>query len=354
MRTGEACHIHGKVSHSLLVNMTEFTMAWNRFLPNKYNPLEITADDILDSRVPSKEQSWIMAYSGGVDATATLLRHTRSPIGIRARPVKAAMLVHGFDVPLNKPEAFEIAKQSAKKITDSVGVELLTMRTNLRTLDDIWEHAFAPYLVSTLALMNTKYDGGLFSGDNNPYEVINIPWGSNPVTNHLMGSDHFPIYTDSMEMSRLKKVGLLKGWIEAEENVRLCWSGPMTGKNCGVCFKCVMTQVEFLYHGLDTSKAFLKTIKPGDIKSIYAQTWPLVNLLKNTVDACDRDGIKEWWVEEVRTVVRRGPRSPKQPFLSKYRGKLGIRKKLRELRGITQSLIAYTCLSSAVLPLTAL
>ena len=322
MREGGNLHIHGPVSESLVVNASEFCAVWRTWRPNVYNPIEITADSYLP---PEKGDGWVQAFSGGLDACTTLWRNTQGLIGARTRNVRACLMVHGLDIPVVDQEAFNTAYQSAKAITDSVNVPLWTVKTNLKAIGGNWEDEFGLIIAACLSVFG-GFEGGLISGDNT-YATPSLPWGSNPVTNHLLGSDHFKIHTDASEMTRLEKVVSLKGWPEALKHMRVCWEGPITGENCGVCEKCVRTQLEFLVSGMDPSSCFAHSLQKGEVRKIVARNRPQLELFEDMDKVCRRDSINTWWSRELRAIVRRGVRKPGP--IGRLRAKLKIGTRLR-------------------------
>lgn len=60
----------------------------------------MTADEELPDGV--RPNRAVIAYSGGVDANTPLAFYMEGHAGRRKRDLKAAVLVHGMDVPLDK------------------------------------------------------------------------------------------------------------------------------------------------------------------------------------------------------------------------------------------------------------
>lgn len=328
MREGGRLQVHGPVSRSLIVNASEFCAVWRTWRPSKYKPVEIESEERPDR--PTRPDKWIQAFSGGIDACTTLYRNTQKLIGPRSREIGACLMVHGLDIPEHDTCAFEVAHRSAKAITDSVGVPLNTIKTNLKVVGSNWEDEFALIIAACLSVFNGGFGGGLISGDNT-YATPSLPWGSNPVSNHFLGSEHFPIHTDASEMTRLEKVGLLRDWPEALKNIRVCWEGPVTGENCGRCEKCVRTQLEFLVQGMDPSSCFAHSLTKGEVSRIVARNKPQLELFEDMARVCRTNSIHDWWAKELNTIVKRGVVGKPSP-IRRLRAKLKLGSKWRAFK----------------------
>lgn len=256
MREGRELFLHGTASAQLLSNLTEFRDAWCAWLPALYSPIGIHVDRIAPPTPPGPADRGVFAFSGGVDATFSVWRHHRRLAGHRSRGVAACVLVQGFDIPLGHDEAFEVAAASAERVLDSIGAPIVRLRTNYRDVASVmWEHAFAAALVG--ALLNLRRAAGAcIVGSSEPYPHLVLPWGSNPVTDPLLGSHGFEVLHDGASHSRTMKVKAIAEWPEGAAALRVCWEGDISGRNCGVCEKCMRTKFNFLANGLAPPACF--------------------------------------------------------------------------------------------------
>ena len=244
----------------------EFQAAWNKWLPETYSMVDIEAEILHLPGTPSSGA--VAAFSGGVDATFSIWRHTQSLWKQRSQKVVLSSLIHGFDIPLTDSDAFQAAFDRAKQTLDDLDVPLIPIKTNLRSLLKAeWEHAFSCALVA--ALGNLKQTAGTcIIGSSEPYDSLVIPWGSSPVTDHLLSSDEFLVIHDGASHSRTEKVGELAAWPTGADNLRVCWEGRYEDKNCGVCEKCVRTRLNFLASNNTIPNCFPKTDIQSDLKKI--------------------------------------------------------------------------------------
>lgn len=260
MGDGQPVHVHGAVSKRLLANLAEWQAVWSRWRPERYSPVEITADQVVDLR-PTSDAA-VVAFSGGVDAAYTVHRHRSGRAGWGAVDLRLALLVHGFDIALDNDEAFASAAQRARRVLDGTGIELCTIATNLRSeLDIDWEDAFAIVVSAALALLTPQVGIGLI-GSSEPYDQLVLPWGSNPITDPLSSSGLLDVRHDGASATRTEKVGALLEWPQAAAALRFCWQGEQQDRNCGECEKCVRTLQNFKLNGVDDPACFDHT--PAD------------------------------------------------------------------------------------------
>ncbi len=310
MRSFDACIIHGEVSRSLLANLSELNAIWQVWRPRMYRQVRWETDKVAEKSYISEQRSGhLLAFSGGVDGSATLRRHASESLGWRNLHIAGALIVHGFDIPTSDKEGFKMAHEKAERITSSVGVPLISARTNLRELPGDWEDAFATKLASVLHVFNETFEGAVFSSDR-PYEFANLPWGANPVSDRWLGTSRFPVRTDGAELSRLEKVRLITEWEVAVNNIRVCWEGGVPGENCGTCEKCVRTQLELVALGITLRENFKAHLCPGMVIKIRPRNEMQLAYLSEILDYSNRNNLSAWWTDELGKVVRRGCSSP--------------------------------------------
>ena len=98
-----------------------------------------TPTGILEAPAAPPPHRAISAFSGGVDSAVSVNGHpTRSALPPK-RPLCAALLMHGMDLPLDQPAAFARASASCLAVTNDAGIVLHTGATNARDLRLPWE-----------------------------------------------------------------------------------------------------------------------------------------------------------------------------------------------------------------------
>lgn len=335
MSCAEKIEIHGVVSRSLLANLAEFIQAWHCWRPEKYRIPDLIADEARDWRI-QQEREAICAISGGVDSVCTLYRHAKGIVGARTRPIAGGVMVHGFDIPHLDLESFSRAFARSRTITASVGVELFPVRTNYRDIPQLnWEDTFLAATISSL-LVFSKSTGAVLVGSGDPYQSLVYPWGSNPITDHLLGSREVDVITDGLELRRIDKVKQLLGWPEAVDGLRVCWEGADPGRNCGVCEKCMRTRLEFHCLGIERPACFdTGVLTPADVMRIRARNQTQLSSLQEVLDEARSLGReKEDWCRALKNVVTGGV-GGREGKVSKavkgIRSRIALRTRLRRL-----------------------
>jgi hypothetical protein len=305
MRRGFNLHIDGAVSSQLLINLEEFQRAWAMWVPKVYRPIRITAREELGNDAPTVERVAVAAFSGGVDATFAMVRHViDSPARDRCR-IATAVLVHGFDIDLKHDAAFRQARDNAREMTAAMNVPLSTVRTNWRELGrGFWEHEFGAGLSACLALFGEVANLGLMGSDED-YEHFVLPWGSNPVTNHLLSSAGFRNLTEGGALTRTAKVRIIASLPDLTDRLRVCWQGPQTGSNCGRCEKCTRTKLNFLANDLAIPKSLGSAPSLRDILRLRARNRVQISYLEDISEFAKRSAMSNSMKNALRFTIRK-------------------------------------------------
>lgn len=298
--------VHGSVSKELLANLTELQYVWSKWLPDIYSLIDIKVDRIRENDV--RIDGAVFAFSGGVDAQFTAYSHATGKAGYSTQVLRAGILVHGFDIPLSDKEGFSGAAQMASEVLSSLDIKLLTARTNIREVWNInWEHYFVAAVASVLCGLS-KYAGAGLIGSSEPYEALIAPWGSHPMTDPMFSSGNFKIIHDGAGFSRSEKVEVISEWAVGMQNLRVCWAGGKHDSNCGICEKCVRTQLNLLLAGISKPVCFDNTLKESSFKPIVlsnegtrAEWGQIRSDIKRT-----GNGIK--WLPAIEKVLKRKPK----------------------------------------------
>ena len=304
MRHADTLHVHGPVSPTLIRNLNEFQTAWSRWLPDRYRIADIRADDEREEP-PSTESRAVMAFSGGLDSSFTAWRHTQGCVGRPQQELTAALMVHGFDIPLTERPMFARAAENSRYMLESIGLKSLTMTTNFREFGDDWEDAHGAAIVSALHLLKGSY-GSCVVASSHTYDTLRLPWGSNPITDTMLASAHFKVSHDGCGFSRKEKAREVAAWPEAMKRLRVCWEGPEKDRNCGTCLRCVGTAICFAVE----RKALPESLPVGDLATAIqnlssrhhlppASVTRLAELLADAIDA----RIEAPWVSSLRDLV---------------------------------------------------
>lgn len=309
MRAGRPLHIKGPVTWRVLANLADFQAAFSQWRPHAYQRVAITADEVVRSEAVAPQKS-VALFSGGVDATYTIWRHHLNGAGDAARPIATALLIHGFDIPLAKHEAFAVAATQARNTLNSANLPLTTMETNWKDVAcGEWEMEFGAGLAGCLHQFHPDAGSGLVGSDEDYRSLalsIVLPWGSNPVTAPLLSGDNFEIRYDGADATRTEKVSsLARGWPAAAEQLRVCWEGAITGRNCGVCEKCIRTKLNFLACGERPPSGLGALPTNAEISSLRARNAVQLSYLEDIMRSASGRGITGSWVDALSRLLKK-------------------------------------------------
>ncbi|MCC7349581.1 MAG: hypothetical protein IT446_03350 [Phycisphaerales bacterium] len=340
MKKRAPIHVHGRVSPSLLRNLTEFQDAWHHYRPELYAPVPITADREAEGELPVPER-YVSAFSGGADASFTLYRHCKKLCGRLARPIGAAVMVHGFDIPLNQTQTFVRASARARAITEDLGVPLARVATNWRiiTPEENWEHMHGSALAAVLLLFQKGFRGGLIASGS-PYSKITNPWGSTPLLDWRLGGSSFSIEHDAVAFARHQKIEAIAQWPAGRRNVRICFEGQDLSQNCGVCYKCMRSLLLFRAVGAKLPECFAH-----DADDQFIRTWHKRDMAPNAaasireiLQAAKIHGTEGSWTIALQATLDDHLKEISRPmWFRKLREKTALRTRLKRLLGRSPS-----------------
>lgn len=257
MTSGEDLHVRGPVTLATMGRLEDYQEAWSLIHP-RYRRISLTADRLVSE--PSQPggaevPTGVLAYSGGLDANHALVAHRNGLLRYRETQIRYAALVHGFDIPIDDEEGMERACRHARAMLAPEHVDLVMVRTNWRrVVDPGWTMTFAAAIAAVLHQFSADVDRALLASGL-PYHQQRIPWGTNPITDPMLGRTRFPFVTVGLGSSRVEKARVVATRPAMREHLRVCWEGNRSGENCGTCEKCVRTKLTFLAAGVGTIPA---------------------------------------------------------------------------------------------------
>ena len=262
MGSGQDIRVDGRMTRSALLNLATFQEAWCRWRPGVYRPVRIEPHSLVDDPPRAPPRS-IAAFSGGADAIFTALRHAGDPYGL-----DSVLLVHGFDVPTDRPDQFGKLVERERAFLDHLKLRPRIVRTNIAELRfQDWLDSFLAQLSCCLHSFSHEFRFGL-TGGGEPYDALVLPWGQNPCTDYLLSGDGFTIVHDGAAFSRTEKIAAIARDPVATKAIKVCWEAPDLSTNCGVCEKCVRTRLNFKAVGIDNPSCFDGELTPRQIRDI--------------------------------------------------------------------------------------
>ena len=313
MAEGRDLFVRGPVSRRMIHNAYEFVEAWASWRPALFSRVGIEAESIVD-QVDDRPSRAIQAFSGGLDALYTTWYHRIGGPGQACRPLQAALLVQGFDISLRDDRSMQIIYDQGRATLDTVGVRLFRMKTNLKKAIRIdWEMFHGAAIACALMQFSDQFNQGLI-GSSGPYDALEIPWGSNPITDPLVGGGAMTIHHDGCGRSRNDKINAIAGWPVAADNLRVCWRNSDPSQNCGICEKCIRTALGFLANGHAIPKSLRADISVADILGCPTDNKVQRDRFRQLRDLAVRNGVTGAWVDAIgaklqsRNPARRKPK----------------------------------------------
>jgi hypothetical protein len=301
MRRGRPLHVAGAVSRSLLANIEEFQDAWAAWIPQRYRVVPVTADREIEPESALRDKG-VFAFSGGVDATYSLLRHARGMMGRRGVEPVTALLIHGFDIGLESQDGFGTALTRARSMTGEFHIPISTVETNWqRDFCYDWEVEHVSGIMACLTQFSGVAGTAILGGDEG-YDWVDIPWGSNPVSNPFLSSDSFVLRLEGMGATRTERVAFILENSDLARDLRVCWQHGRTGRNCGRCEKCVRTQINILAAG-GTPQSFDRNAGFARIAWFPTKTIRDNYFLYEALRAARQRGVSGWWQLAVRIAI---------------------------------------------------
>ena len=206
-------------------------------------------------------------FSGGVDSLG-MLRNNRLHYPLdHPSSIKDGILIYGQNWESDaRPETFERAVAELSEVTRDAGITLIPIYTNVRSLDEetkFFQYQFhAAVLAAVAHALAARFSAMLISSSSH---IPNLflrkrehfgPWGSHPLIDPWYSSSDMKIRHEDLSMSRIDKIRLIAQWDAGLQNIKVC-PPNYPGENCGVCEKCVRTELGLLALGvLDKTRAF--------------------------------------------------------------------------------------------------
>lgn len=204
-------------------------------------------------------------YSGGVDATFTMLRNRDLiPITSTGR-IRYAFIVYGLDLgftaDLDEHKVIEVFLANAVPDLKARDVIPVYIESNLRQLDPrtgFWGREFNGFALSALAQLFPDSIEQVLIGTTGERlsDSVQYPWGSHPVLHNYMNTSAVQLRSPYVEYSRQQRLERIARDTQARKSLRVCFKSKAHELNCGTCDKCVRTRLGLLLCNADPNQGF--------------------------------------------------------------------------------------------------
>ncbi|HUM15194.1 MAG TPA: hypothetical protein VL086_05855 [Candidatus Nitrosotalea sp.] len=238
---GERLQIDDPVDPLLLKNVRGLVKLWKNWYPSLHL-IPIEAPNVAPAEAAGPRRTGAF-FSGGVDAFFTVLRHHQPTHSWDHIPIDDLIFVWGFDVPIDKPDAFDRTRHAMQSVAKELGKNLVLVATNLKTTRLENDAEWGPLwhgsgIVSTGLALEKRYDRLVIAST---YSYLNLaPWGSHPFSDPLLSTLGTRVIHDDASFSRTEKTELVARSDMALRTLRVCWN-TRSEQNCSNCNKCFRT-----------------------------------------------------------------------------------------------------------------
>ena len=244
--------LRGPVDYLLVSNLTEFSAAWCQYRPTLFKtPVKIIADEFTSFQCRHhNEVNFSAAFSGGIDSTFLLICNaSNTEVDMHPR-ISQAIMIDGFGFNLENIEQFRRTFQLGSSLCDSIGVELLSVRTNWSKVIKWYEIFHTLGIASLLNLLSRNVAGGYIGLDFTYAEEFELgPWGNMAGLDRMLSASSFPILPFGGQSTRIGKLTTLS-LSGNDRYLSVCNSPGRTSINCGTCEKCQRTMLEYMSQGI--------------------------------------------------------------------------------------------------------
>jgi hypothetical protein len=239
---GESLTLPLPVDAALHKNAARLMRIWKTWYPNLSEP-PVHAD-VETAPVASSPNRVGAFFSGGADSFFTLLRDRSAAAPAERRPIQDLITVWGFDIGLDRPDAFARLRDRHTAVAEQLGKALIDVATNLRSTR--WSEAQWSYLahgagLASIALALEKRLSAVYIAGGGGYRGLH-PWGSHSVTDPLLSTRDTAIVYDGVAYLRTEKLEAISASPVALGALRVCYE-TWTDENCGKCNKCLRTMI---------------------------------------------------------------------------------------------------------------
>jgi hypothetical protein len=322
MACGEDLEIRGSTSPRLAWGVRELQRIHFAWWPKLVKIVDVHCASLAEAQPSECGTGVATAFSGGADSLYTLWSHTREREPIPGFRLSHALMLNGFDLDVDLAETgrFDALRSLYAPFLAELGVELVTLRTNLRDFRAAGLkkagllRSFGTALVAS-ALVLQRAIGRFYLASARNYRQFEAD-GSNPATDHLLGTAGFQTIHDGADMpSRFSKLAVISEWPEALARLRVCsnptWRNidPGSGAidNCGSCKKCIWTLTSLeLLSGRKTFPTFPRALQRADLRwAARSSEWRTNENLREAIARGRRDIARDIRVGQAHKLLPR-------------------------------------------------
>lgn len=306
-RAGATLRVEGPVTTQALRSARAFMEAWACMRPNRFQVVDVEPDTVVTDSPPPADEA-VGAFSGGLDSTFLALRHRLKLLGPASYPITAVAMFQGYDVHWRDQAGFDGLRRRTAPLLESLGLETFVIRTDgMEPPFNKVQHYSATQgaqLGGLLHQLSHRFGYGML-GSTYAYDHPINAWPSSPTTDGLLVGGRMRLIHEGAGFCRSGKAALVAQHPLALKSVKVCHAGERKDRNCGVCDKCVRTQLNFLAAGVKDPPCFDRPFAatPERIDEVLDHLgW---GGLLNLGDYTRRHGRTGDWVDAIHAAIKR-------------------------------------------------
>lgn len=245
----EPLHLEGPVDRLLLDNLKGVQQIWCAWY-KELAEVPIHAAKVRDADriaiVAETEKRTISCFSGGIDSFFTLIRHDTEALGDGTTTIDDLLSVAGFN---SQMDDFDQMWADLGPAAERFGRRLIPVLTNVRygaqptaTCYSVEKYmvgyAHMAILAGIVHLLGKRYREFLIPASHHYANLM--PYGSHPLTDHLLSSARLSVVHDGASFTRIERTEVIAQSDEALKVLHVCFQDFGEG-NCSQCQKCVRT-----------------------------------------------------------------------------------------------------------------
>lgn len=200
-------------------------------------------------------------------------------------PVTDLLLIHGADIPVSDPDAFNRLRPRIAAVAQEFGAGLVDIATNARETrwgSTDWPHLSHGALLTAAGLLLEPRLARLLLASSAPYWRLQA-YGSHPITDPLFSTSQTRVTHDGADKDRPEKIQSIATHPAVLKHLRVCWIGN-SDANCGRCPKCLHTMVGLELAGtLGECETLPHGIDPSVLRQVYFEsqgTYPAYGIVR--------------------------------------------------------------------------
>jgi len=267
MSIGEDIVIDGLISSELSYKIKLYQGYYNFFFKSKLKIININAKGYVKNK--NRKKATLCAFSGGVDSFYTLLNNLNKKNNPYYQ-ITDLLFIEGFDSHHNNESHFSSIRASYGKLATKLNLNLISMSSNIKEVLEPyvdWGEISHGAVLASFGLILDKYVARFYIPSTFDYGVP-FAWGSNPVTDPLLGTEDVHIIHHGAGKTRMQKLEYISKYPITYKYLRVCWEKQDGLNNCCMCDKCIRTMVGLkLINKLSNYSTFLKKVNRRKVRN---------------------------------------------------------------------------------------